>query len=281
MEPFTPPTSATRGAPWYLVIILLVLALCATVTAIWFGLRQPTAPDTTPTGFIQEEPGVVDDRAEEELETEPIVSETTLPGLGELSATGLDIVYDIDPQTGQGYQTPMRKLVQEMFEQAQTCETSSAPSYGQPFTVAGVATNDYVPRINDTLFTEKIVKVANNISGSQIQICKLGTTVYALVSNWEGYGFPFAWDGNEFTRYQPLGDVMEDAYFMNDLLPGQVVIGTAFGDAGTVLWTYFILDSASRATDLVEMCRDTLAMDASGNTIVGKRHIQCERVWNL
>ncbi|PIR47750.1 hypothetical protein COV06_02030 [Candidatus Uhrbacteria bacterium CG10_big_fil_rev_8_21_14_0_10_50_16] len=282
MESFTPPTSASHGAPWYLVIILIVLALSATGAAIWFGVHQSDSSDVVVTSSNprSEESDATNEVASDIVEEGSTESDSTLPGLGELSATGLDITYDVDAQTGQGYKTAMQKLVAGMFEQARTCETSSVSSYGLPFTIADVAQNNYVPRINDAVFTQKIVKTANNLNGNQIQLCKFGTEVYAFVKNGEGYGHPMMWNGNIFIRYQPLSGVMEDGYFLGDFLPHQTVVGTSRGDMRNVWWSYYILDSATQATDMVETCVDSPATDTSGNEIIGKRHMSCERVWN-
>ena len=267
------PVQHPHGAPWYLVIILIVIALGASVAAIWFGVMTNDVPELAETMTEEVVEEVIEEEMDEEEESEgQLIVE---PGEGEFA---IDEVYE-ETAGLPARTTALFSLARQADDVPETCEYSYVP-YSEAFTAEAVVGNAYVPGEETDRFVGRLVEQVERLSAKAVSICDFNGSTYVLIPQISGYGFPFVWNGRSLTPFQPVAGVMDSAAGMTDqLVDGEILVSTGYGDAGHMWWSYYRLDPDTRTTELIESCSDRPLYDDEGNWVEGERQLQCRRVW--
>ncbi len=115
--------------------------------------------------------------------------------------------------------------------------------------------------------------------------CNFDNRLYiALSSDFNGVVQMLEWQPAElitearFAAYQPIDGVMDMAFWMFEDFTntGEPVFSAGYGDAGHFWWQYYVLDSETMTSDLIETCTDVPVFDDNGDW-TDEREITCDR----
>ena len=258
-------TQHPHGAPWYLVIILIVIALGASLAAVWLaiGLDEDDAVLQTPIVEMVEDEMEEDEEEVEEMEEEVEDNEEITIQTGEdydpsqFDSPDLSIEYTYDNENRENNpQTYLTQLIRA-YEGDNYCPAVSAASInGSDGLVERLQESDLLPDENTNVFLSYAQNFGERNNINRIEFCTVGDTRYAIFQQWSGFAYPHILKEGRPTLLQPISGVMDGMSSRTDLLPGELVLSTGYGDAGHMWWSHYIVNGDTGATVMIESCRD-------------------------
>lgn len=269
MEQQQQPVQYPHGAPWYLVIILIVIALGASVAAVWFGIMSNNVPELAET--MTEE--VMEEMVEEEGDSEEeedivVVDDGVEPAIITVTESEDALVLNYDASVEGQASTLLRERFAQYPYGERHCkevywaETSSGP--GGEFTNLDelgsiLAENGMLPSDKPELFIDRTTDLVSLYNTPRIVTCDTTNGFYTILDGVWGYAYPFRWADGErgnFASYQPMGGVTDGMMAYTELVDGAVVLATGYGDAGVMGWQIYKLNDELSTTELIESCND-------------------------
>ena len=250
---------------WVLVIVLIILTLGLSVTVVWMAIVSSQSWGERAGEFVivdDEEGDVSSPDAGEPAEapTSDIGNDDNDGTSGSTVGAAFSRVIPLS-NSGPLNTTPIHKAFQSgpVSNQCQHVTSADDSNPADGVRVEQVTAISFAP--SGSAFRKAVKNVLDKYEPSLAQLCRAqdGTHYFTASDVDEQVGHAYRWDGSTYLlEYQPVGDINDGVGLFTELVPSGPLLVTGGGDGGDEgdgqWWTYYVLDSATLATHMVEKC---------------------------